>query len=130
MNSSLSIWQRIARAGTTLSMTQTLTYYVAFIALGLTSASLGPTLLGLSAQTGSSLSEISYLFTARAFGYLMGSFIGGRLFDRLPGHRAMAVALIVIAVLLASVPEIPLLWLLIAVLLAVGVMEALVDVGS
>lgn len=129
MNPSLSLWQRITRAGSTLAITQTLTYYVAFIALGLTSASLGPTLLGLSEQTGSTLSQISYLFTARAFGYLLGSFIGGRLFDRLPGHRTMAAALIVIALLLASVPAIPLLWLLIAVLLSVGFMEAIVDVG-
>lgn len=130
MNSSLSLWQRLARAGSTLPMAQTLTYYASFIALGLTSASLGPTLLGLSEQTGSDLGQISYLFTARSSGYLFGSFIGGRLFDRLPAHRTMAVALIVIALLLAAVPEIPLLVLLVVAFLAVGFMEAVVDVGS
>lgn len=130
MNPSLSLWQRLTRASSPLALTQTISYYAAFIALGLTTASLGPTLLGLANQTGSALSQISFLFTARALGYLLGSFIGGRFFDRFSGHRTMAVAVIVIAALLATVPEIPLLWLLTVVLLAVGFMEAVVDVGA
>lgn len=130
MNPSLSLWQRLRQASSPLALTQTLTYYAAFIALGLTTASLGPTLLGLANQTGSALNQISFLFTARALGYLLGSFFGGRLFDRLPGHRTMGAAVILIAVLLALVPMIPLLWLLTVVLLAVGAMEAVVDVGA
>jgi len=54
----------------------TLAYYVGFIALGLTTASLGPTLPGLAEQTQTRLGEISFLFTARSFGYLLGSFCG------------------------------------------------------
>lgn len=114
----------------TQALTQTAAYYVAFIALGLTTASLGPTLLGLSQQTGSALSEISYLFTTRALGYLVGSFVGGRLYDRLPAHRTMAAALFVGAAMLALVPTISLLWVLTAILLAVGFVEAVVDVGG
>jgi len=41
-------------------------YYAAFIALGLFGASMGPTLPYLAQHTGSRLSEISFLFTARA----------------------------------------------------------------
>lgn len=130
MNPSLPFWQRLKHASSTAAMQQTATYYAAFTALGLTVASLGPTLLGLADQTGSALSDISFLFLARALGYLFGSFTGGRLYDRLPGHRTMAVALAVMAVLLASVPTIPLLWLLTVVLLAVGFMEGIVDVGG
>lgn len=130
MNPPLTTWQRIQRAGSSLPFTQTFTYYTAFIALGMTTASLGPTLLGLSAQTGSPLNEISVLFTARALGYLLGSFVGGRLYDRLPGHRTMAGALVVIGLLLATVPTIPLVWLLTFVLLSIGFMEAIVDVGA
>jgi MFS family permease len=111
-------------------MAQTTTYYLAFIALGLTAASLGPTLLGLAGQTGSTLGEISLVFTVRSLGYLTGSFIGGRLFDRLPGHRTMALALVVIALTLASLPMVPLLWLLIAIMGVIGFCEALVDVGG
>lgn len=130
MNYSLSLWQRLARATTPLARNQTLTYYAAFIALGLTTASLGPTLLGLADQTGSAMSQISFLFTARAFGYMVGAFVGGRLYDRLPGHRTMAAALLVISCLLAGVPFISLLWLLAIVLLGVGFMESVVDVGA
>lgn len=130
MNPPLPFWQRITQARNNLALEQTFTYYLAFVALGLTTASLGPTLLGLSAQTGSALSQISFLFTARSLGYLMGSFLGGRLFDRLPGHRTMAIALIVIAVALAGVPLVPLLWILLGIMLVIGVSEALVDVGG
>ncbi len=112
------------------ALAQTLTYYAAFIGLGLTTASLGPTLLGLSEQTGSQLSQISFLFTTRALGYLGGSFIGGRLYDRLPGHRTMAIALLAAAALLAFVPTIPTLWVLTAVLLAIGFAEGVIDVGG
>ena len=90
MNPPITLWQRIQRAGSSLTFSQTFTYYASFIALGMTTASLGPTLLGLATQTGSALNEVSILFTARSFGYLIGSFIGGRLYDRLPGHRTMA----------------------------------------
>lgn len=130
MNQSTTWWERIRAFGSTRGMAQTLTYYAAFIALGLTTASLGPTLLGLSKQTGSELSQISYLFTTRALGYLVGSFIGGRMYDRLPSHRTMAAALLAIAALLALVPTIPLLWVLTAILLGVGFAEGVVDVGG
>jgi len=65
---------------------RTLGYYAAFIALGLVSASLGPTLPGLANNTGSQLSHISLLFVARSSGYLAGSLLGGRLYDRITGH--------------------------------------------
>ena len=73
-------------------------YYAAFIALGLFGASMGPTLPYLAQHTGTRLSEISFLFTARAMGYLLGSLISGRLYDRLPGHRVIAGVLLLIAV--------------------------------
>ncbi len=130
MNFPLALWQRIRHAPHSLALTQTFTYYAAFIALGLTTASLGPTLLGLQAQTGSALSQISFLFTARSFGYFLGSFLGGRLIDRLPGHRTMAVAVFGIALLLATVPTISILWLLIGALFVIGLLEAILDVGG
>lgn len=130
MNPPLSPWQRITNVRNNLALEQTFTYYLAFIALGLTTASLGPTLLGLSEQTGSTLGQISFLFTARSFGYMSGSFIGGRLFDRLPGHRTMALALVVIAITLTAVPIAPFLWILIGLMLIMGACEAMMDVGG
>ncbi len=105
-------------------------YYSAFIALGLFGASMGPTLPGLAQHTGSRLSEISFLFTARSLGYLLGSLISGRLYDRFPGHRVIAGVLLVMAGMMAVVPTVPILWLLALVLLVLGLGEGGLDVGG
>ena len=111
-------------------ISKTIGYYAAFIALGLVAASLGPTLPDLAAHTQTQLGEISFLFTARALGYLLGSFLGGRLYDRVSGHSLMAAALIVMATMAALTPLLSLLWLLTAVLLILGMAEGTVDVGG
>lgn len=108
----------------------TYAYYAAFIGLGLISASLGPTLPGLAEQTGTELREISRLFLARSSGYMLGSFVGGRFFDRIPGHPVMAVALLVMALGMVAAPLMPALWVLAAVLLVIGIAEGTVDVGG
>ncbi len=111
-------------------LAQTAGYFAAFIAMGMYGAALGPTLPGLAAQTGSELNQVSILFSARAFGYLMASVATGRLYDRLPGHRVMAVMLALMAVGMIVVPAIPLLPLLAVVFWFLGVTEAGVDVGG
>ena len=111
-------------------MTITVAYFVAFIVLGIVTASLGPTLPGLAEQTGAQLSQISFLFATRSLGYLMGSFLGGRLYDRAKGHLLISAALLLMATALALVPVIPLLWLLAIVLLVIGMGEGLLDVGG
>jgi FHS family Na+ dependent glucose MFS transporter 1 len=83
---------------------QTLGYYAAFIALGLVSASLGPTLPGLAQNTGSPLAHISLLFAARSSGYLAGSLLGGRLYDRTAGHPVMGGSLLVMAAMMGTAP--------------------------
>jgi MFS transporter, FHS family, Na+ dependent glucose transporter 1 len=112
------------------TMTITAAYFVAFIVLGIVTSSLGPTLPGLAKQTGVQLSQISFLFTTRSLGYMMGSFLGGRLYDRLRGHPLMGGALLIMAAALSLVPAIPLLWLLALVLLFIGIGEGLLDVGG
>lgn len=109
---------------------QTIGYYAAFIALGLSSASMGPTLPGLAEHTQTHLNQISFLFTARSLGYLFGSILGGRLYDRVAGHPVMAATLILMAGMLMLVPLMPLLGLLTLILLILGMAEATVDVGG
>jgi len=75
------------------------------------------------------LSKVSFLFTARSPGYLLGSLVGGRLYDQVLGHIIMAVIFVVMAVMLTLAPVIPFLWLLTAALL-VGMGEGAVDVGG
>lgn len=105
-------------------------YYSALAAIGLAASVLGPTLPGLAAQTGATLSQISILFVARSAGYLAGSWAVGRLYDRLPGHPIMALAILALALGLAAIPLAPWLWLLAALMGLLGLAEAATDVGS
>jgi MFS transporter, FHS family, Na+ dependent glucose transporter 1 len=111
-------------------MAQTAGYFISFIALGLVTASLGPTITGLAARTNTVLSEISIVFMARSLGYLLGSFLGGRLYDRMPGHPVMAAMVVAMGVTMALMPVISLLWLLAFVCLITGVAEGTLDVGG
>jgi FHS family Na+ dependent glucose MFS transporter 1 len=91
---------------------------------------LGATLRGLAEHTRTQPSQISVLFTATSLGYLLGSFLSGRLYDRVPGHPVMAVGLVVLAAMLGLAPLATLLWVLIAVFIILGVAQASVDVGG
>lgn len=105
-------------------------YYATFIAMGISMASLGPTLPGLAENTHASLSAISILFTARALGSLAGSVIGGRIYDRMPGHQVMAIMVVAMAALTALTPVVPLLWILAAVLFVTGAVQGLLNIGG
>lgn len=107
----------------------TAAYFVSYIALGLAAAALGPTLARLAEQTHTSLGEISIVFTTYWLGYLLGSFQGGRLYDRLPGHVVLGSALLLMGVMLALAPAVSALWLLAGVMLVLGVAEGALDVG-
>lgn len=108
----------------------TAAYYAGFVALGLVSAALGPTVQRLAERTGSLLSEISIVFTARSLGYLLGSFLSGRAYDRVRGHPVMVGALIVMGLAMLVAPGVPWLWLLGLVFLLAGAAEGSVDVGG
>ena len=112
------------------ALLKTVGYFAAFIALGLASASLGPTLPGLAENTRSRVSEISSLFAARSLGYLAGSLVGGRLYDRIPGHPVMAAGLLVMAGMMGLAPVVPKLWMLGAAILVLGLAEGALDVGG
>ena len=108
----------------------TIGYYAAFVALGLASASLGPTLPGLAEHTQSRLAQTSSLFAARSLGYLIGSVLGGRLYDRVPGHPVMAGGLLLMAGMMALAPLATSLWVLTAAILILGLAEGVLDVGG
>ena len=82
----------------------TLTYFATFIILGMTTASLGPTIDALAEQTNAGIEDISLLFPLRSFGYLLGSLLAGRLYDRMNGHRLMSGAMILLAITMAVIP--------------------------
>ncbi|CAN5474563.1 hypothetical protein BH10CHL1_BH10CHL1_21680 [soil metagenome] len=109
---------------------KTVGYYVAFVALGMSAMSLGPTLAGLADHTHTKLAAISFLFTARAIGYLCGSVISGRVYDRFSAHPVMAGALCVMALTVAVVPLVSVLSLLAVMLFILGTAEGTLDVGG
>jgi len=129
-SSSLIVTEDNSRAVRSAKTAKTAGYFGAFIGLGMAGAMLGPTLPSLAEHTGSSLSQISYVFTARALGYLLGSVIGGRTYDRMLGHPLMGLGLLALAGAIAAIPVIPLLWALVLLMLLLGAMEGTVDVGG
>ncbi len=108
----------------------TVAYFGIGVLTGLVTAAFGPSLPQLAAHTHSPISQISFLLTARALGNLLGSLQGGRLYDRVRGHRLMLIVLLSLAGALALVPVISQLWLLTLVVLMVGVTKGTLDVGG
>ena len=113
-----------------LANRQTVGYYAAFIGLGLYIATLGPTLPALAENTASTLNQISILFIARSFGYLVGSLLIGRNYDRLPGHALMAGVILVIGLMMVFTPILTILVVLAAAMLLLGMGEGALDVGG
>ena len=110
-------------------LTATFAYYVTFITLGATMALAGPALPFLANNTASRIDQISIIFVASSFGYMVGSLISGRAYDRLPGHRLQAAAMLMIAAGAALVPVMHTLWFLVAVLFLLGIFQGTLDVG-
>lgn len=122
---------RIAQARITSTRTRlTAIYFVTFVALGLTTGSLGPTLPALATQTHSSLSGISYLFTFRSLGYVIGSLQSGKLFDSHSGNSVMSTMLTGAAITLFLVPFAAPLAAVLALMFVLGAAEAGLDVGA
>jgi FHS family Na+ dependent glucose MFS transporter 1 len=109
---------------------RTVAYGAVFAIVGLETAALGPTLPGLAAQIGVDLDQASLFFTTHALGYLVGSLVGGRLYDRVPGHPVMAAMLYSLAVILGLVPLVPSLPLLAVAWLIAGLAGGALDVGG
>lgn len=114
----------------TRPLAQTAGYCIAFIALGLFAAVIGPTLSELAAHTRSTLSEVSILFPVRSFGYMIGSLGGGRLYDRRRGHPIIVASLLLMALMIAVAPVLEQLWLLVLAFLLASAAEGAVDVGG
>jgi FHS family Na+ dependent glucose MFS transporter 1 len=107
----------------------TIAYYLSFIILGSVIAAEGPSLPQLAAHTSSALNQISLIFFYGSFGYFIGSFAGGRAYDRLPAHRVLSSVLVVLAICAALVPVVTSLTALIVIVLILGFAKGALDVG-
>jgi MFS transporter, FHS family, Na+ dependent glucose transporter 1 len=111
-------------------MQWTSTYYMLFICLGLSIGLLGPTLPSLAEQTQTQVGQLGAVFTASAFGALLGTLLGGRLFDRVRGHPALGIAQLISAACLLLYPLLPSVWLLFIVVFGKGVTDGFINTGA
>lgn len=109
---------------------QIIGYYGAFFTLGLVVVAIGPTLPALAQQTGSQKSEISSVMLARSFGFIAGSLLAGRFYDRVKGHPLLTGALLLLAASSSLIPLTHHLWQLVALFLIQGVMGSTISVGG
>ncbi len=124
---------KTASAISTLTPTerqQLIAYFAGFVLLGISAAMLGPTLNQLAANTGSSLGEISILFTMRSIGYLIGALLSAVLYERFSGHRVLALAYVGIAISFLLTPIMPSLWLLSAITVFSRASGSITDTGE
>jgi fucose permease len=104
-------------------------YFVNFLIVGTAFGVLGPALTDLREQSGVDIGDIGILFVGMSAGYLVGSFTGGRLFDRFNGHRVLAGSLVLLGIGLAVVPAFAELGALFATFVLIGFGGAICDVG-
>lgn len=105
-------------------------YLAAFVVLGLGNNFFGPALSQLQDQTGSSEAAISVVFVTSSAGYLAGSFLGGRAFDRSVGQRWIVAALCAVALAYVAVPHLGSLVMLAGVYVVIGFGLGVNDVGA
>ena len=108
----------------------TLAYYGLYICLGLSTAIAGPTLPDLARQTGSKLGDMGSLFLIGPIGYTLGTFLGGRLYDRIRGHALAGGAQLAAAACIAAIPLAPQLWIMLAIVFLRGLAEGFINTGG
>ncbi|WP_016916459.1 MFS transporter [Vreelandella stevensii] len=108
----------------------TWTYFGLFIAIGMTGGLLGPALPHLASASGSSMSQIAVLFTARAVGNMSGALVTGALMDRFNGHRVLLIMGVLTVAGLALAPLSPLLVLLALLFMLLGFSEVSLNAGG
>lgn len=108
---------------------QTFAYFIVMVGLGAVMVSLGPVLPRLATQTRTDLGTLGLIFSFRSIGFLGGSLMGGRMFDRLPAHPVFAASLLLMGVTVAAIPLIQAFWLLLVVMLLSGLASGFLIVG-
>ncbi|NSW51032.1 MAG: MFS transporter [Anaerolineae bacterium] len=109
---------------------QSLVYFAIILILGLVGLTKSATLPDLAERTGSSISQITYILTVGSLGTLLGNYLGGRLYDRVQGHRVLMGSLLLAAVLFALVPFVNALWQLLPLFFVVGIAHGSMDLGA
>ena len=105
-------------------------YLTSFLIVGMSLSMLGPALTELREKSGSGIGAIGVLFMGQSLGYVVGPVIGGRLYDRLDGHRVFAGGLLVLAAGLLAVPHLDTRPTLFVAFVTMGFGASVVDLGG
>jgi len=105
-------------------------YLVSFLIVGMAMSVLGPALTVLRERSGADIGDIGILFVGQSVGYIVGSFTGGRLFDRFNSHRVLAASLVLLGIGLALVPSFDGLGALFATFVLIGFGGSICDLGG
>src|SRR5262245_39264670 len=95
-------------------------YLASFLIVGMALSVLGPALTELRERSDADIGDIGVLFVGMSSGYVVGSFTGGRLFDRFNSHRVFAGSLVFLGLGLALVPAFDNLGALFATFVLIG----------
>ncbi|NWU99940.1 MFS4B protein, partial [Upupa epops] len=97
---------------------------------GMSIAVLGPTFENLAANVGQNVSDIYYIFVGRSLGYLLGSVIGGVLFDCTDAHLLLALSMSATTLGLYGIPWCKRSLLLTALMSVIGASMGILDTGG
>ncbi|XP_015926261.1 sodium-dependent glucose transporter 1A isoform X2 [Parasteatoda tepidariorum] len=113
-----------------LRQLRTVLIYLSMICLGMCTAIPGPTLLDLQRNVHSETNEISKVYIGRSIGYLLGSFFGGVLLDRLQKPQLlMFLFSFIMSVCTAAIPWSDDLLLLVGIMAFSGCAMGALDTG-
>ncbi|XP_013788363.1 sodium-dependent glucose transporter 1A-like [Limulus polyphemus] len=113
-----------------LKIFKTANLYFAFVTLGMAVAITGPTLLDLERAVNTDTEHISYIIVGRGIGYLIGSIVGGILFDRFNRQVLFLVNILILAISMTAAPWCRDLSPLIATMTVGGLTLGAIDTGG
>ena len=130
---SVGILQPTSRSSYTGSIRIAITaaYFASFFSIGIVLASLGPILPALANRLHTSIDAVGILFVARSSGYLVGSVIGGVIFDRMQRtHLPLLFGNLLCAVGCAVIPSLSSIGSLSLAIVTQGFCMGLLDTGG
>ncbi|XP_028399817.1 sodium-dependent glucose transporter 1A-like [Dendronephthya gigantea] len=104
--------------------------FVSFFALGIAVAMLGPSLLDLKDQVDTSFQSMSWIFTFRSIGYLLGSVIAGWLIDKWNCYLVLAGSCFIASICLVIIPLTRSFFVLIITVVCQGLALGSLDTGG
>ncbi len=108
----------------------TIGYFLMFICFGFAGSAVGPLINRLSESTSANISDLSYLFLFRSFGFIGSSLLLARLFDRFPGNRLLGSGLLLLGTTLALLGSTSVLWKLFLIMFILGISANFVNMGG